>query len=258
MGVPPAWKLRREVWRVVGKLRFAWMRMVKPRPTVRYRGLDVPVRRSGMASEIVEALLRNYYEDPEIRGIQQVVCPGDRILELGSGLGIVTALAARAAGPGGRVLSFEANPELVADTLTFLGAHGIANVELRNAVLVPDDDGARDFHRANSFAVGSLLGGDKRQSRDTISVPALHVGTVMAEFQPDVLVCDIEGGEAELVPAIDAKSLRAVVIELHPDRLSRAQLDEIYASLGRHGLKPTPKSPGGTVVVFSRKDVRPG
>ena len=49
------------------------------------------------------------YEGDEIAGALAVVRPGDRVLELGAGLGIVGAVTAKNAAPDA-VLSFEANP----------------------------------------------------------------------------------------------------------------------------------------------------
>ncbi|HMO08872.1 MAG TPA: FkbM family methyltransferase [Paracoccaceae bacterium] len=252
--MPPFWKIRREFWRAIGKIRFAILRRTGMRTALPYHGLTVPLNRTGMNAEIVRAILSHSYEDPEIRGLRRVVRPGDRVLELGSGLGVVTALAARAAAPGGQVLSFEANPGMIPETRAFLQSHGISNVEIRHAVLIPGvaPGETRDFHLASSFAVGSLLGGTGRRSREVIAVPSEDLNATVAAFAPDVLLCDIEGGEADLIPALDASGLRAVVIELHPDRLSAATLDTIRAALARHGLTADP-TPGGTVEVFTRK-----
>ena len=75
----------------------------------------------------------------------------------------------------------------------------------------------------------------------------------MAEFAPDVLLCDIEGGELELIPALDATNLKAVMIELHPDRLSAEQLNRGRAALSAQRLLQSSPGPGGTVEVFTRR-----
>ena len=255
MALPPYWKIRREFWRAIGKVRFALIKRNPSRQTLSYHGLTIPLNRKGMSSDVVRAILCNSYEDPEIRGLQNVIRKGDRVLELGSGLGIVTALAAKATSAAGKVLSFEANPGMIPDTLAFLSNHDIDNVELRNAVLVPAaaEGDTREFHLASSFSVSSLLGGEGRRSREVISVRAEDLNKTMAEFAPDVLLCDIEGGELELIPALDASKLRAVVIELHTDRLSEEQLMRIRSALAGHGLLPGGPAPGGTVEVFIRQ-----
>lgn len=255
MALPPIWKVRREILRVVGQIKVAFMRMGPARTHIEYHGLSVPLRRTGMSSEIVMAIARNGYEEPEIRGLRRAVHPGDRVLELGSGLGIVTALAARAAAPGGHVLSFEANPGMIPETRAFLTEHALSNVELRHAVLVPkaEPGETRDFHLATSFAVSSLLEGRKDREQEVISVPAEQINDVVAAFRPDVLICDIEGAEAELIPALDASGLRAAVIELHPDRLDASELAAVDAALARHGLHPAVPGPGGTVTLYLRQ-----
>ncbi len=254
MSFPPLWKVRREIWRVIGKMKVSLMKFRGAQSAISYRGLTIPINRSGMNSEIVLAMAREHYEDPEIRGLQKCVKDGDRVLELGSGLGVITALAGRAAAPSGQVLSFEANPNMIPDTMVFLKDHDITNVDLRHAVLVPNSapGETRTFHLTGSFASSSLLVDDNRKNSGSIVVPTAQLMDVVTEFKPNVLLCDIEGGEAELIPALDASGLRAVVMELHPDRLSEDQLQSIHDALTQYGLEKSKSVLGGTVVMYLR------
>jgi len=253
MLLPLPWKIRRELRRAYAKVQVAiWRR--QGRESIEYCGLTIPFNRTGMNDGVVMALARRIYEAPEIRGLEIALCAGDRVMELGSGLGIVTALAARAVGPSGVVLSFEANPDMIPATRSFLLDHGVANVEIRHAVLVPDGatGSSREFFLTGSFASSSLLDTDNQRRKGVISVPAMSLGEVVSSFRPDVLICDIEGGEAELIPDLDASTLRAVVLELHPDRLSSEQIGAIDFALARYGLLPAPVALGGTVVLYQR------
>ncbi len=64
----------------------------------------------------------------EARMLQELaVKPGDRILEVGTGSGYMTALLAKR---GAHVFSVEINPEFSAQAAVRLAAHGIANVTL--------------------------------------------------------------------------------------------------------------------------------
>ena len=224
--------------------------VVKTARTLTYHGLVVPLRRSGMTQSVAEHLYCDLYEVPEINGLQAVVAEGDTVLELGAGLGIITALAARKAGRG-RVISYEANPAIIDDTRAFLASNGIASVDLRAGVLVREDVPAgatRTFYLAPSFAEGSL----KHGAGQAVEVPATTLARVMAEVRPDVLICDIEGAEADLLTGLDASGLRAAVIELHPHILTRSDVAAIYETMARHRLFPAIEHSGGTVVVFSR------
>ena len=218
-----------------------------------YRGLSTPIRRSGMNSDVLMHLYEGIYERPEITGLSRTIRPGDRILELGAGLGIISALAARAAGPQGRVLAYEANAALLDDTLAFFVANQITTVDLVNAVLVPEANPApRRLHLAGSFAESSLLGAQGRDPQGEVAVKAECLSEVLASFRPDVLICDIEGAEAELLSALPPSSLRVAVVEMHPDRLSAAEIQSIHDAMAVQGLHPQTPGPGGTVVIYAK------
>ncbi len=257
MSLPPLWKIRREVWRVWLAIKVKTIRLLGLKTTMRYADLDIPLNREGISAEIVMGIAMNVYEKPEIDGLWRALRPGDRIIELGAGLGVVTALAARATGPEGRILAYEANANLLRDTREFLERHGVTNVELRHAVLVPTavPGETRDFHVSRVFAVSSLVPHAGSTRHKTVSVPAEGANDVIASFRPDVLICDIEGGEVDLIPAMDLTSLRAVVIEMHPKRVSADKLDGVRVSMERQGLIRDPEPMGGTVELFVRKDV---
>lgn len=57
---------------------------------------------------IWQALDNETYEAKEAKWISKAVKPGDRVLELGSGIGIITSLIAQI--PDVQVWAFEANP----------------------------------------------------------------------------------------------------------------------------------------------------
>lgn len=256
MKVPPFWKIRREALRFWFQIQILGTRVLGLKPTMMYAGFEIPLYREGISPEVLMGLSSGNYEQPEVDGLSRVLRPGDRVLELGAGLGIVTAIASRAIGADGAIVTYEANPKLLQDTTTFLRKHGIDNVELRGAVLVPKaaNGETREFHVSRVFAVSSLVLYAGSTSHKTISVPAETANDVIADFGPDVLICDIEGGEAELIPAIDATGMRAVVIEMHPKRVSADLLDKVRQSLEAQGLKQDPTPLGGTVELFVRSE----
>lgn len=57
--------------------------------------------------------------------------PGEVVLDLGSGAGFDVFLAARAVGPGGRVIGVDMTPEMLAKARDLAARHGYANVEFR-------------------------------------------------------------------------------------------------------------------------------
>lgn len=224
--------------------------VIRTARSITYRGIDVPLTGDHMIQPVVRQLFGDAYEVPEITALLAVVRPGDQVLELGTGLGIVTALAARAA-QGGKVLTFEANPALIAPAAALFAQNQIGNVEARHGVMTDGPGGGTlTFHLAEYFPEGSLA----KKGVGVIEVPTWSAAETVKDFRPDVLICDIEGAEGDLLPTLDLSRLRAAVIELHPHILSRPAVARIYDHLSRHGLYPAIEHSSGTVVVFQRVD----
>ena len=155
------------------------------------------------------------YEGEEIRAALALIGRGDRVLELGAGLGIVGALTALRAQPEA-VLSYEANPALVPHIQALYRANGLTDrIAVRNAVLWagPDRPERVAFHVHNSYLGSSLAAGARTQP---VEVATEDFAAVRAAFRPTVLVADIEGAELALLEHADLTGIRAVVMEFHP------------------------------------------
>ena len=87
---------------------------------------------------------------------------------------------------------------------------------------------------------------------DQVVVPVHDPVTIMAEVRPDILICDIEGGEEELIPALPLDGLRGVVIELHPHIVGREGIARIFKAFLDAGLVPMVEHSSETVVAFER------
>src|SRR5690606_15260095 len=93
------------------------------------------------------------YEGQEIRGALHVVRPGDRVLEMGSGIGLVGAVVAANAKPA-EVRSYEANPALIPHIQALYALNGLESViSVRNEVLVGGDTRPEtmEFHISGSY-----------------------------------------------------------------------------------------------------------
>ncbi len=86
----------------------------------------------------------------EARLLQELeINPGDKILEIGTGSGYMTALLAAL---GRHVVSVEIRPEFTAEAATKLAHHGARNITLENG------DGARGWDRRKPYDVILLTG----------------------------------------------------------------------------------------------------
>lgn len=197
------------------------------------------------------------YEGDEIAGALTVVRSGDRVLELGAGLGLVGAVTAKNAAPEA-VLSFEANPELIPHIRALHRENGLDTlIELRNAVLVsaPDRPDTMTFHLHNSFLGSSLIDSPPRNTR-AVEVPTADFRTVMETFRPDVLIMDIEGGELALLKHADLAGIRAVVIEFHPSLYGKEGMQACKGILRRAGFKKLDGPSSRLVWTCTRPETR--
>lgn len=180
------------------------------------KGVRVP-HSSFLTETRIRRIEEARYEGDEIAGALAVVQPGDRVLEMGAGLGIVGAVTALNARPAA-VLSFEANSDLIPHARALYAENGLEDVvELRNEVVIsaPDRPETVTFHILNSFLGSSLIDKTNRQTRP-VEVPTTSFDDLRDSFRPDVLIMDIEGGELEFLEHADLDGIRAVVIEFHP------------------------------------------
>src|SRR2546430_14951539 len=85
---------------------------VRRRPVVTLAGVQTRVE-SHMSPQVEATVSRDRYEQDELRLIEQVLSPDDVVLEVGAGIGLVSAYCAKRLGSS-RVFAYEANPDLEA------------------------------------------------------------------------------------------------------------------------------------------------
>lgn len=216
------------------------------------RGMKIPKHSDLTRGRVRGALKQGTYERKECDAVLRVVRPGDRVLELGGGIGYMSTLLSVKAGAG-LVTSYEANPALIPYIRSVHAANGVTNVDLRNALLSPEAGAPVPFYIRRNFLASSM---DPSTEKDAITqevaIDRHALAPVLAEVQPDVLVCDIEGAEATLLPAGDWSGLRAAVIELHPQWIGQSGIQAVFDAMARAGLTYFPKASEAKVVTFLR------
>lgn len=223
------------------------LRKILPPPD--FRGVKVRMTGDHVSRGVWKHVFRGDYELPEVEALLALLRPDDRVLEMGTGMGLVSGQAAKRY-PSLKVESYEANPRMIPVIKEFHEMNSIKNVTLNNAVLVNGDGtGSRPFYLHGSFAQSSLVP-MASGLQETVMIPEHSISHVLSEFRPDVLLCDIEGGEAELFPGLDLSGLRAAIIELHPKVISRQAEAGIYKAFAAAGLFPRIELCSGTVAAF--------
>ena len=218
------------------------MASTSKKPTHAAECLGVKVPDSPMLTPTrIERINAARYEGQEIAGALEVVQAGDKVLELGAGIGIVGAVVAKNAKPA-KVLSFEANPGLIEHINALYKLNRLSTkIEVRNEVLIsaPGAPKTMAFHIRNSYLGSSLIDSDTRATT-RVDVPTADYAKVHKDFGPDVLLMDIEGGELDFLRHASLEGVRAIVIEFHPEAYGKDGMMECKSILERAGFAKVP------------------
>lgn len=208
-------------------------------------GLRLSLPPDVVAPDILSAILRGGYEAVERQAVLADLRPGDRVLELGTGIGAM-AIWMQQRHPGLPITTVEANPALAPVIARNFELNGCTATALSGVASL--EEGEADFHQAENFAASSVLPVDGTKA--TLSLPRIDVNRLMKDLRPTLLVMDIEGAEAELLPGMRLDGLRRIVVELHPALVPPAGIGAIFARLAAEGFDPDLAAAEGDVVVF--------
>jgi FkbM family methyltransferase len=201
--------------------------------SVRTLGVAVPLQ-DRFSDVIREALASGRYERAECDALDRLLVDGDRVLELGSGLGLVAVRCAQRLGSDA-VVTVEADPEMLPVIDATLAANQVSPTVYSGAVSA--DGGERWLERAPHL--WSTKAHQWGAVGDCVRVGGLALSALIAAHRPSVLMIDIEGGESQLAPT-DLPGVRAVLIECH-SRADKLAVDAWLLPLGfgRSGDQPT-------------------
>lgn len=221
---------------------------------IHYRGIKLACAPGVVEGRVRTAIDEGWYEDEESRNVPYLLQPGERVLELGSGLGFLTALVARDRRVES-VLTFEANPQLVALVERTAALNGVAEkVSVRNAVAVPEPgNDACDFYLRDEFWASSLQGAPWGY-REKISVPMVDLNAEIAAFGPTLLMVDIEGGELDLFEKVELGPVLKIFVELHQGAIGRKGMLRVFQALAARSFHYDQWHSEKSVVLFSRVD----
>ncbi|MGI3168121.1 FkbM family methyltransferase [Pseudooceanicola sp. C21-150M6] len=216
------------------------------------RGVRIPVDLPGLTPRLMDFLRADDYETRESEAVLKIVRRGDRVVDLGAGIGYLSALMVQRCKP--RIVhAIEANPNLIPGIARVMEANNITNVVIENAILGPAEAEV-NFYVRRSFVASSLLPEPAGSVTEVVKVPMKPARETFAALQADVLVCDIEGAEVDLIPRLDLTGLRAAVVELHPQNIGLKGVGRVFDAMSQAGLIYNPRRSNAKVVTFSRPE----
>ncbi len=188
-------------------------------------GVRLPIRHALIAPHIRKEIALGGYERKEVEILERRLAPGDRVLEVGAGIGFLTCWCAKRVGSD-KVFSFEANPALLELIAATCRENGVSPT-VRNAVLAKSESRCR-FYVEPEFWASSLS--RRSEQAQEVWVPQADLNVEMARIQPSFLLVDIEGGELEFFNYAELRTVQKICVEVHPDVIGD---DGITLMLGR-------------------------
>lgn len=245
----PVWSyLKRKTERKARRLRTRWRQQRQP-DVIRLGGVRIAIDRELYSPKIIQRLYDEGYEREERIALERTLRPTDRVLELGSGIGFLSALIARRIGDE-RVVTCEANPALIP---TIRHIHELNGVEptVLNGVMTcdPNLDSCR-FYSHRDLWSSSLR--EPQGRYDVIDVPTLDWRDELDRVRPTYLLMDIEGGEIELLEALECASIERMLIEFHPKKTGQADVDRVFEHLASIGFAWAQDGGGSNIYYFER------
>jgi len=211
------------------------------------RGLTLSLPEAALKGNLERALSSGRYEHHEADALLMHLRPGDRLLDLGAGLGFICALAARVLGEGA-VFGVEAGPETVKLARKNLAANVFAGVKLMRGAVVGEAEGEVEFGQRPAFWASGLQGPQGwPENAEVIRVPARPIAKLLTRFAPTVISCDIEGGELEVLTQA-LPGVRLVVVETHPQVYGPEGVERITQALGVQGFVAAEGAKADTLV----------
>jgi FkbM family methyltransferase len=208
---------------------------------------------------IQHAIREGSYELREIQVISDLVKRTDKVLEVGSAIGVVSMVIASIVGESNMV-SFDANPDIVADANKNIAYNGFVSLKTRNGILVNQNrmmgsnTKTMEFGISESYWSSRIIGlNDKNDDiQRVVDVPVFCFENEIKHADATAIVCDIEGGEVDLFINADLTGISLIIVETHYWSVGRRRTDEMVRHLIKQGFDLNLDKSGNHILAFER------
>ncbi len=226
-----------------------WWRFKITLPSVQRTVLEtVQLNIANLPPVLKNNIIEGRYEVQERRLATRYLRAEDRVLELGSAIGFIGLFCQQQIGIR-HYAGVEANPHTIRLSEQNYEMNGLVP-HIRHAAVAPED-GEISLNMNPDFWRDSIVANtpDSQATR----VPARTLGTLVKEldFEPTAIISDIEGAEQYIRWADVPKTVRTVIIELHPEVIGYPETYRVIADLMNLGFTVAAEE-GGT-YAFIRK-----
>ncbi|MFL5404067.1 MAG: FkbM family methyltransferase [Gemmatimonadales bacterium] len=233
MPLRPRSKIRRSLRKLSKWLHYQYR--VSRRTVVTIEEVRVRVGRH-MSPGVERAVSKGGYARDELRLIGMVLSPGDVVLEVGAGLGLISAFCAKRLGSN-RVFAFEANPDLEPRIRETYALNAVEPTLEMCAIRATA--GRVTIYRSGHLLTSSIVRpGDGSRP---IEVPGKALSYVVEKVRPTLLLVDLAGAEAELFDRAQLPGVKKIVLELHERVIGALKARRVRAALAALGFQEDPR-----------------
>jgi FkbM family methyltransferase len=204
--------------------------------------LHVDLRDTGVGRPVY---CHRQYEPSETAAVRRIVKPGMTVVDIGANIGYFTILAARLAGPAGKVVAIEPDPHNFSLLTKSIHANRLRNVVALNVALGTTPGKARLFCSQANFGDHRLYPEAGVSGRPAIEVPVDTLDNVLAASgspHADFVKMDVQGCEHGVLKgmpqALASSPDICLLTEFWPEGIEQAggSPREFYDTLERHRL----------------------
>lgn len=217
------------------------------------RGIEI-LAAPHLKPPILRLIRDGVYEKLELEYGLANLRPGDRIMEMGTGAGIVGSVFAKHISPL-MIRSYEANPDLIEHIRKLYAHNGVDSVvSVSNNVVVSGENTAPHvkFNIRANFLGSRLSEENLENTARKVLVPTKHYDDIKREYSHNVIVMDIEGGELEFLASADLSGVELVMLELHPKVYGAEGRRKVISYLLEKGFVMDPETSKGQVASFKK------
>lgn len=216
------------------------------RPVISIEGVRIRIG-PHMSRRVERTLSKGGYEREELRLIGELLSPGDVVLEVGAGLGLVSVYCAKRVGSG-RVFAYEADPELepcIRETYRLNAVEPTLEM-----CAVGPRAGRVTLYRDKHFISSSVV--RRRVGAKPVEVPGKALNYIVEKVCPTLIVIDAEGAEREMFDGTELPGVKKVVLELHDRVIGRDGTNKVRRTLAGIGFQEDPRLSSQEHLVLRR------
>jgi FkbM family methyltransferase len=180
-------------------------------------------------------LFRGTYDEDVLVALESLIHPGDVVFDVGGHHGLMTVVAARAAGPDGLVVTFEPNPHAREQILRNAALNDVRNFVLEEIAL-SDTQGDTPFYVQtgdvswNSTLIDGYLADENHRAVERLSVKTQTLDNYVAATHriPHVIKIDTEGSELRILQGANdtlSNERPFAIMEINPRATESAKAD---------------------------------